>query len=334
MKKRTENLKSYRQRVHQTLEDNREHNIEDLKKSRKSDDTDDYVDKYIHEPIALFFSRFFIKLGVSPNVVTILSMVFGVSGAVLFYSQNKAWNTLGIFFQIFAAVLDCSDGQVARMTGKSTQLGRVLDGTVDGVNFGAVYVALALRMMKETIPFSGGFLWGGWIWPVVVFCGAVSHSSQARMADYYRGVHLFFKKGNDLPRASEIREEYLVARSKKEFWNTIWLLFYWFYTGLQEKATPKLQRFLSDISENDGIIPFGADEAYTEKSHKIIQMTNLLTFSLRAYLLYVLLLTGFYAFYFPFVIIVMGLMKKNMIHRYERIAETLRHQFFEPGKGV
>lgn len=334
MKKRTETLKSYRLRVHQTLEGAVEQTIEDLHSSRKADDTDDIIDKYFHEPVALFFTRRFIKLGVPPNAITIFSMIFGVCGAALFLSRNTLINVFGILLQIFAAVLDCSDGQVARMTGKSTQLGRVLDGTVDGINFGAVYLALAIRMMNEPIPFSGGVLWHGWIWPVVFFCGVFSHSSQARMADYYRSVHLFFKKGNDLSRSTEVFESYLDAKSKKDFWNSVWLRGYCFYTKLQEKSSPKLQQLLTAISKNDGIIPYGADIVYTEKSHKIIQLTNLLTFSLRAYLLYILLVLGLHAYYFPFVIVIMGLMKHDMIRRYEKIAVSVYSQYFEIEKGM
>lgn len=333
MKKQTETLKSHLLRVQQELEDNREQNIADLQNSRKSDDTDDLIDKYFHEPVALFFSRRFIKLGISPNAVTILSMVFGVSGAILFYPQKTICNLIGILLHIFSAVLDCSDGQVARMTGKSTQLGRVLDGTVDGINFGAVYIALALRMMQEPIPFSGGILWGGWIWLVVVFCGAISHSSQARMADYFRGVHLFFKNGNDLSRSEELLEEYQKARSNNEFWNKIWLRGYGIYTKMQEKSSPKLQRLLSAISENNGLIPYGADSAFAQESHKIIQMTNLLTFGLRAYLLYALLLMNLHVYYFPFVIIIMGLMKHDMIRRYEKIASNVYSKYFNQKKG-
>lgn len=314
--------------VQQKLEDAREQNIEDLHSSRKSDDTDDLVDKYFHEPMALYLTRLFIRLDFSPNTVTLLSMLFGVSGGLLFYPQNRWLNLLGVLLQIFAAILDCSDGQVARMTGKKSELGRVLDGIVDGLNFAAVYAALGFRMMREAIPFTGGVLWGLWIWPVLLFCGVVSHSSQARMADYYRIVHLFFKSGKDLARSSEIREELQASRESREWWSAGWQRFYLEYTKMQERSTPKLQRLLSAICDNEGTIPYGADTAYTEQSHKIIQMTNLLTFSLRAYLLYILVLTGQHAFYFPFVILVMGLMKHDMIRRYERIAEDVYTRFF------
>lgn len=336
MKKISESLEGYRIRVHNKLEDisehiqeNNEHNRADLIESRKSDDTDDYIDRIFHEPVALFFTRRFIKLGFSPNAVTILSMIFGVSGGVLFYPRNLCLNVLGILLEIFAAVLDCSDGQVARMTGKSSELGRVLDGTVDGVNFLSVYLALTLRMMHEPIPFLNGILWKGWIWPIAAFCGLYSHSSQARIADYYRVVHLFFRKGNDLQRSGEIYEEYQKARSTEAFWKWGWLAFYYYYTRLQEKTTPRLQKLLDAIDANNGIIPYGADSAYSDMSHKIIQMTNLLTFSLRAYLLYFLLLFDLHAFYFPFVIIIMGIMKHVMIYLYEKIADRIISDYIE-----
>ncbi len=335
MKKRTETLREYHLRVHQRLEENIEQNIADLQSSRKSDDTDDYVDRYFHEPIALFLSRRFIKIGLTPNMITLLSMLAGVLGGMLFYPQDRIANLIGILLQITAAILDCSDGQVARMTDNKTKLGRVLDGTADGINFAAVYFALAFRLMNEAIPFTGGIPWRGWIWPLILFCGGVCHAGQARIADYYRMVHLFFQKGNDLPLSSEIYEEYTASRKDASLLDRFWQHGYYNYTRMQERATPKLQALLGAIADNGGVIPYGADTAYTQESHKIIQLTNVLTFSLRAYLLYILVLTGLYIWYFPFVIIVMELIKRYMIRRYESIAETVRREYFgNEGKKV
>ena len=120
-----------------------------LSASRKSNDTESPFDRFVHDPIALVFSRLFIRLRIKPNAITLLSMAFGVTGALFFISHNWWVNFAGVLLQIFAAILDCCDGQVARLTKQTSRLGRVLDGTCDTVNFAAVYLALGIRMMGD-----------------------------------------------------------------------------------------------------------------------------------------------------------------------------------------
>lgn len=325
---RKENTSEALHNAQERLENKIKQDREAISNARKASDTDDYADKYFHQPVAMIFTKLFVKLGMTPNAVTILSLVFGVAGGILFYSQNKLVNVYGILLQVFAAVLDNSDGQVARITGQSTQLGRVLDGTVDGLNFGSAYIALACRMMKETVPFTDGVLWGGYIWIMILFCGIVSHSSQARMADYFRAEHLFFEKGTEFPKTANIAKEYKAAKDEKNVLNICWLRFYLFYTKLQERATPKLQRLMAAIEKSGEPVPAEACGDFIKQSRKYIQLTNVLTFSLRAYLLYLMLLTDTYVWYFPFVIIVLGATKYFMNSRYERISESICNAYY------
>lgn len=325
--KNKEEIKAGISAVYQKIEDNREQTKEELHSSRKSDDISDYVDRFFHDPVGLFFSNIFIKLGVSPNAISILSVLFGVAGGILFYPRDIRLNILGILLHTFSAVLDSSDGQVARLTGNTSQLGRVLDGLTDGVNFAAVYLALGFRMMGEVIPFSGGKLWGGLIWLPVLFCGIISHASQARLADYIRTVHLFFEKGSELPRSSELEKEYEAMESGADSLYKLFLFFYIRYTRLQEKATPKMQRLLAAYtSENDG--PRSAADAFVDRSVRYIQLTNMLTYSLRAYLLYVMLLLNLQSFYFPIIIVVFGALKHFTLYVYEKISGEILCRYY------
>ena len=164
---------------------------EQIYASRKAAETDSPFDRFVHNPVALVFSRLFIRLKIRPNVITLTSMGFGVTGAVFFAFRDWRLNLIGVLLQIMAAILDCCDGQVARLTKQTSRLGRVLDGLVDAVNFGAVYLALGIRMTGEPIPFTRTN-WGFWIWPILLLTSLVFHAGQCRMADYYRGVHLQF----------------------------------------------------------------------------------------------------------------------------------------------
>lgn len=305
-----------------------ERESEEIKAARKSGDTDDPLDVLLYDPIAIRLARQFIRAGWSANAVTLLSLFFGVCGAILFYPQARWVNLIGIALVIFAAILDCCDGQIARLTHTSSQLGRVLDGMVDIANFFAIYIALGLRMTRETIPFTDTS-WSGIIW-IIIVVAMLCHASQARMADYYRGLHLFFLQGNDraaLARARQLRAELAALPKDSPFYRRMYRRLYLFYTEDQEKQTPRAQRLLAALEETEGDAA-GARDVYLSESRRYIQITNALTFNLRSYVLYALLLLRLQAFYFPFVIVILEAVKWFMVSKYESIAKDVYERFF------
>lgn len=70
----------------------------------------------------------FIFLKVSPNMISFLSLIFGlVAGVSLAFGH---FGSAG-FFSAFCALLDSVDGMVARKTGTASDAGEVLDASVD-----------------------------------------------------------------------------------------------------------------------------------------------------------------------------------------------------------
>ena len=300
-----------------------------IKAARKSRDTEDPVDVLLHDPIAIRLTQRFIKAGVSANAVTFMSLLVGVAGSALFYSHNFWINLIGVLLVIFAAILDCCDGQIARLTHTSSQFGRVLDGAVDIANFLAIYIVLGLRMMDETIPFTG-MKWSYVIW-ILVILAMVCHASQARMADYYRGLHLFFLEGRNtayLTRSKNIKAELAALPKDSPFYEKIYRAFYLVYTKDQERQTPWAQRLLNVIEKNGGTASEEVAEAYVTNSRRYIQLSNLLTYSVRTYGLFLLLLLGIPAFFFPFVIIVLEILKIVVVAKYEGVAKGIMRKYF------
>ena len=299
----------------------------DIESSQKSNDTEDRFDTLAYDTLSMIFARFFIKQGISANTVTLLSLVLGVLGSLFFYPRIVGINFIGVVIEYFAVVLDCADGQVARMTHTSSQLGRFLDGLVDSLNFAAIYIVLGLRMMNETVPFTS-VKWGAFIWIIILINGYV-HGEQARMADYYRGLHLSFIDHGDranFTSSKRIKEE--LAESKDTpLYNRIYLFTYYLYTKAQERLAPNAQKLLGAIEEN-GVISAELSEAYISRSRKYIQLTNVLTFNLRAYVLYLLILLKLHPFFFLFNLIVLSGIMFYMISRYEKIAAEVYGMFF------
>ena len=109
-----------------------------LQASFKSNDTEEWLDVHFTRPIGLVFALFWNKLGVHPNAITILSIFLGVGAGCMFYYEDVAHNVVGVVLLMLANFCDSTDGQMARLTGKKTLIGRMLDGFSGDVWFFAI----------------------------------------------------------------------------------------------------------------------------------------------------------------------------------------------------
>lgn len=298
----------------------------DIKSAYKSEDTEEFFDRIFTKPLGYLWARFFIHIGWTPNMVTFLSMGIGFVGGLLFYPESFLLNLIGVLLVIWANILDSTDGQMARLTGNKSTLGRILDALSTSVWYVAIYVSLCLRLMNDPIPFMGGRTWGGWIWVIAVVCALFGHERQCMMADYYRNIHLFFlknKHGSELDSSREIAAKRATLPRRGARFQKNYLFFYGIYTYIQELTTPNFQRLMKGLKESDAEKNERVRADYLEKSRKHIQLTNILTFNARAYTLFGCLLIGCPILIFPIELIVFGFLLSHMIRSYEQIASDL-----------
>ncbi|MGA1705828.1 MAG: CDP-alcohol phosphatidyltransferase family protein [Candidatus Nanopelagicaceae bacterium] len=81
-----------------------------------------------------------VRFGISPNLITFVSLLIGFYSAYLFSQQEYLIGAL--LFQL-SLIVDCSDGEVARYTRKFSNFGRWFDASTDRVKEYTVYAALA-----------------------------------------------------------------------------------------------------------------------------------------------------------------------------------------------
>lgn len=67
---------------------------------------------------------------VHPNHLTTLGLCVGVAAAVM-YGWGGGWAHVGAFFFVAATVIDHGDGELARLTGKTSAFGHIYDRIVD-----------------------------------------------------------------------------------------------------------------------------------------------------------------------------------------------------------
>lgn len=85
-------------------------------------------------------ARAMLRLGLTPDVVTVLGTVVAVAGALTLFPMGKLF--AGAMVVWFFVLFDMLDGAMARERGGGTRFGAVLDATCDRVSDGAVFCGL------------------------------------------------------------------------------------------------------------------------------------------------------------------------------------------------
>ena len=303
-----------------------------LRQSFKSDDTEEWLDIYFTRPIGLVFALGWMKLGVHPNVVTVLSIFLGMGAGYMFYFTDLWHNLAGVLLLMLANFCDSTDGQMARLTGKKTLIGRMLDGFSGDVWFFCVYLALLLRMGNMWQPILG---WWAYL-AAFALCFAASilcHSKQSSLADYYRQVHLYFllgREGSELDSYHSQRSIY-EALPKDKWLDRIFYYNYANYCHSQEQRTPSFQQFFGKVKHswpNADDMPQQLRQDFRQGSLPLMKYTNLLTFNTRAILIYIVCLLDV-PFVYPLLeLTVYQLMYLYMRSRHEALSERLEAKYF------
>ena len=289
-----------------------------LEATFKSQDTEEWLDIHFTRPLGLMWANLFNRFNVHPNVVTLLSIILGAAAGVMFYYPDLLHTVAGILLLVWANLYDSADGQLARMTGKKTMWGRVLDGFAGDVWFFAIYAAICLRLTPE---------WGIWIWLLAAASGFIFHAKQCQLADYYRNIHLYFikgKSGSELDNSQKLRADFRALTWRKDPVSKTFLYFYGNYTRSQEVQTPAFQRFYAALRGRFGEqIPQTLRDDFRRGSLPLMKYANILTFNTRAIVLYVVMLVGQPWLYFVFEVTVMTLIYCYMRSRHEGLCREL-----------
>lgn len=304
---------------------NLQQNKPTLESSLKSVDTEEFIDIHFYRPMGYHWALFFNRLGITPNQVTIASIFIGVAAGICFYFTSFWMNLLGVFLLIWANTYDSTDGQLARMTGQKTKLGRILDGACGDFWFISIYVAIIFRLWP---------VWNFWILILALVTGYF-HSKQAAMADYYRNLYLLFlkgRKGSEWDSSKDLRKKYAAISWKEQPFIKLFEKIYIIYTEGQELWSPRLQETRKILNiKYEGNIPKWFRESFLKKTFPLLKYTNMLSFNLRAIVLFICVLLDFPWVYFVFEITVMNVILIYMVLTHEKICEDYCHPALNAG---
>lgn len=127
----------------------------------------DFITKYLWPRPALFVVRVLARHGVTPNAVTLLSLVMVVA-TFYFFATGAFW--WGIVTAYLMAFLDTVDGKLARVTLTSTRAGHLFDHGIDLISPPFWWAGWFIGLLGSSYAATEAFAGWGWaaFWLIMV----------------------------------------------------------------------------------------------------------------------------------------------------------------------
>jgi 1L-myo-inositol 1-phosphate cytidylyltransferase / CDP-L-myo-inositol myo-inositolphosphotransferase len=106
--------------------------------------TDGFMARHVERPISLAISRLLAPTGITPNQMSVISVVVGLCGAPFFLSGRASLQTIGALLFLAHSILDGCDGELARLKFAESRWGGVLDFWGDNVVHVAIFACMAV----------------------------------------------------------------------------------------------------------------------------------------------------------------------------------------------
>ncbi|MFL6519366.1 MAG: CDP-alcohol phosphatidyltransferase family protein [Chthoniobacterales bacterium] len=145
----------------------------------KSVEIEELTDVYFFRPLGSLIARGARATGITPSGLTITGGLIGMAAGALLY--DECLGVVAFAFLVLHSIFDSADGQLARMTGQVTDLGRVLDAAGGYVTHVAIFVAIGANLLHR-----------GWSTSIVVWMllAGIATAIHAQMYVYHRDSYI------------------------------------------------------------------------------------------------------------------------------------------------
>ena len=111
--------------------------------------TDGLVDRYFNRKCSRPLTQLFLKTPITPNAITLLAMSIGLAAAAAFAYGGYAVGIVGALLFQLSSIVDCCDGEVARIKHLESPFGDRLDVLADNVVHVAIVAGIAWTAYRE-----------------------------------------------------------------------------------------------------------------------------------------------------------------------------------------
>ncbi len=106
------------------------------------------IDRYIICKISGFFTGLLVKTSITPNQVTIISLILGIVSAAFFSHGAHTYTIIAGVLYFVSTVFDQCDGEVARFKHMESDFGKTFDIIVDSIVNAAIVIGITIAIFK------------------------------------------------------------------------------------------------------------------------------------------------------------------------------------------
>jgi phosphatidylglycerophosphate synthase len=157
-----------------------------LQRPQRPRELQDALNFYLYHPLAWQLAKALARTPITPNMVSVIGGGFVVAAGVV-YAQTwwPAAALLGMLLHMTWHVVDGADGDLARMTGRSSPIGEMVDGLCDYISHVVLYLILGWLLSRQ---------FGVVAWWLTVGAG-ISHAIQANHVEIQRRQYQWWVYG-------------------------------------------------------------------------------------------------------------------------------------------
>ncbi len=111
--------------------------------------TDSPFSTHISRKLSSRMSALLVRFPITPNQVTILSLLVGLVACWLYLQGGYLYSVVGVVVLYASIILDLADGEVARLKFMSSKYGGLLDSLCDSVVFAGIILCAALAIHRD-----------------------------------------------------------------------------------------------------------------------------------------------------------------------------------------
>ena len=275
--------------------------------------------RFIH-PLSARLVALFVRWGIAPNAVSLTGMAAGLAAGLCYAEGTRLYAVCGLLLMLVWHVMDGADGQLARLTGKFSPSGKVLDGICDYVTFIAVYVGICVATQLQ---------FGAWVWALAVFSG-VCHASQSAAYELQRQEYDYWGYGRGARPLKAEMESRTGGKGRG---------LYRFYVGVQTLLSGQARAFGAAFDRQLAASPAQEStlrSAYRASFAPVVRRWSVLSANYRTLAIFLFAVCGFPLGYFLFEtiglsLVLVGLMLSLRRDQKRFIMEEERSMAARPG---
>ncbi len=207
----------------------------EYRKSLKMVEVEEFFDLFFYRPLAFILVKIIYPTTITPNQLTITAILFGIAAGCVYAAGTPLALVAGSLLFMGYNIIDCSDGQLARLKKNGTYAGRIIDGIGDYITAIAVFIGLAIGHPDHD--FSPNR------WYILLVAAAISNMIQSILVDYYRNRFLNYVLERDSTFEEDLdafKQEYQAIKDQKNKRMDKWIIGAYFkYSALQDKIITK-----------------------------------------------------------------------------------------------